>query len=74
MRQISYDSLNCATWLAQSQEALMFCLKEQLWRACNLTAISHSSTGPVVHLVASHHEGPGFNPQGGTYLKPGFSC
>ncbi len=39
-----------------------------LWRACNLTAFIHSSTGPVVHLFASHHEGPGFNPQGGRYL------
>ncbi len=45
-----------------------------LWRACNLTAFIHSSTGPVVHLFASHHERPGFNPQGGTYVKPGFSC
>jgi hypothetical protein len=25
----------------------------------------------VVHPFASHHEGPGFNPQGGTYVKPG---
>ncbi len=39
---------------------------EALWRACNITAFIHSSTGPVVHLFASHHEGPGFNPQGGT--------
>jgi hypothetical protein len=33
-------------------------------------------TGPLVHLFASCHEGPGFNPQGGsgTYVKPGFSC
>ncbi len=45
-----------------------------LWRACNLTAFIHSSTHPVVHLFASHHEGLGFNPQGGTYVKPGFSC
>ncbi len=41
-----------------------------LWRACNLTEFVHSSTGPVVYLFASHHEGPGFNPQGGTYVKP----
>jgi hypothetical protein len=39
-----------------------------LWRACNLTAFIHSSTGPVVHPFASHHEGPGFNPQGGRAL------
>ncbi len=35
-----------------------------LWRACNLTAFIHSSTGPVVHQFASCHEWPGFNPQG----------
>jgi hypothetical protein len=35
-----------------------------LWRACNLTAFIHSSTGPVVHLLASHHEGPGSIPRG----------
>ncbi len=45
-----------------------------LWRACNLTALIHSSTGPVVHLFASRHEGPRFNPLGGTYVKPRFSC
>jgi hypothetical protein len=45
-----------------------------IWRACNLTAFIHSSTGPVVHPFASRHEGPGFNPQGGTYVKPGFPC
>ncbi len=45
-----------------------------LWRACNLTAFTHSSTGQVVHPFASHHEGPKFNPQGGTYVKLGFSC
>jgi hypothetical protein len=28
----------------------------------------------VVHLFASHHERPGFNPQGGTYVKLGSSC
>jgi hypothetical protein len=39
-----------------------------MWRACNLTAFIHSSTDPVVHLFASLHEGPGFNPQGG-YLR-----
>jgi hypothetical protein len=34
-----------------------------MWRACNLTAFIHSSTGPVVQPFASCHEGPGFNPQ-----------
>ncbi len=45
-----------------------------MWRACNLTAFIHSSSGPVVHPFVSHHEGPGFNPYGGTFVKPGFSC
>ncbi len=40
-----------------------------LRRACNLTAFIHSSTGPVVHPFASCHEGPGFNPKGGAYVK-----
>jgi hypothetical protein len=46
-------------------------LENNLWRACNLTAFIHS---PVVHLFASRRGGPGFNPEGGTYVKPGFSC
>jgi hypothetical protein len=45
-----------------------------MWRACNLTAFIHNSTGPVVHPFASSHEGPGFNPHGGIYVKPEFSC
>ncbi len=46
-----------------------------LCRACNLTAFIHSSTGPVVHPFASCHEGPRFNPHGGTYVKPAaLSC
>ncbi len=49
------------------------CWGGALWRACNLTVFRYSSTGPVVHMFASCHEGPGFNPQGGTYVKPGFS-
>ncbi len=40
------------------------CWGVALCRACNLTAFTHSSTGPVVHLFASRHEGPGFNPRG----------
>ncbi len=50
------------------------CWGGALWRACNLTAFIHSSTGPVVHSFASRPEGLRFNPQGGTYLKPRFSC
>jgi hypothetical protein len=45
-----------------------------LWRACNLTALIPCLTGPVDHTFASRHEGPRFNPEGGTYVKPGFSC
>jgi hypothetical protein len=41
------------------------CWGGALWRACNLTAFTHSFTGPVVHPFASRQEGPGFNPQGG---------
>ncbi len=33
---------------------------------------SHSSTGPVAHLFASHHEGPGFNPRGGYLCGTGI--
>ncbi len=39
-------------------------LKFKLRRACNLTAFIHNLTGPVGQPFASHHEGPGFNPQG----------
>jgi hypothetical protein len=50
------------------------CWAGVLWRACNLAAFTHSSTGPVVHRFASCHEGPRFNPQGYTNVKLGFSC
>ncbi len=40
------------------------CWGGALWRACNLTAFIHSSTGPVVHPFTSRNEGPGFNPLG----------
>ncbi len=36
-------------------------------RASNLTACIPFLTGPVDYPFASRHEGPGFNPQGGTY-------
>ncbi len=36
-------------------------------------AISPCLTGPVDYLFASRHKDPGSNPQGGTYVKPGFS-
>jgi hypothetical protein len=45
-----------------------------VWIACNLTAFIHSSTGSVVHPFASCHEGPRFSHQGGSYVKPEFSC
>jgi hypothetical protein len=35
-----------------------------MWRACNLTAFTPCLTGPVDYPFASHHEEPGFNPQG----------
>ncbi len=41
-----------------------------LWRTCNLTAFTACLTGPVDYPFASRHEGPRFNPQGGTYVKP----
>jgi hypothetical protein len=50
------------------------CWGEALWRAYKLTAFINSSSGPVVHPFASRHEGLQFNPQGGTYVKMGFSC
>ncbi len=34
----------------------------------------HSLPGPVGKPFASRHEEPGFNPQGGTDVEPGFSC
>jgi hypothetical protein len=40
-----------------------------LCRACNLNAFIHSSTGPEVHPFTFHHEGSGFNPQRGTYVR-----
>jgi hypothetical protein len=43
-----------------------------LWRACNLTAFTHSLTGPVGQPFASHHEGPGFNPRGGCLCETGI--
>ncbi len=43
-----------------------------LWRACNLTAFSHSLTGPVGQPFAFRHEGPGFNLQGGYLSETGI--
>jgi hypothetical protein len=40
----------------------------------NLTAFIPCLTGPVDNPFASRHEGPGFNPQGSTSVKLGFSC
>ncbi len=37
-----------------------------------ISQYSYSLTGPVGQPFASRHEGPGFKPQGGTYVKPGF--
>jgi hypothetical protein len=49
-------------------------LMAMVWRACNLTAFTPCLTGPMDCPFASNHEGPRFNPQGGTYVKLGFSC
>ncbi len=58
---------------------IVSCWGGALWRACNHTACVHSLTGAVGQPFASRYEGPGFNPQGGnpqggTCVKPGFSC
>ncbi len=53
---------------------IVTCWGGALWRACNLTTFTPCLTGPVDYLFASRHEGPGFNPQGDTYVKLGFSC
>jgi hypothetical protein len=50
------------------------CWGGALWRFCNLTTFTPYLTGPVDYPFASCHEGPRFNPQEGTYVKPGFSC
>ncbi len=50
------------------------CWGGALRRVCNLTAFIPCLAGPVDYPFTSRHEGPGFNPQGGTYVKPGFSC
>ncbi len=50
------------------------CWGGALWRAYKFTAFTPCLTGPVDYPFASRHEGPRFNPQGGTYVKPGFSC
>ncbi len=47
---------------------------KSLCRACNLTLFSPCLTGPVDYPFTSRHKGPEFKPQGGTYVKPGFSC
>ncbi len=53
---------------------IVSCWGGALWRACNLTAFIHSSTGPVVHPFASGVKDPGYKPLGGTCVKPGFPC
>jgi hypothetical protein len=44
-----------------------------MWRACNLTAFTPCLTSPVDYPFASRHEGPRFNPRGGTYMKTGWA-
>ncbi len=38
----------------------------------NLTAFTPCLTGLVDYPFTSRHEGPGFNPHGGAYVKPGL--
>jgi hypothetical protein len=53
---------------------IVSCWGGALWRACNLTAFIPCLTSPVDYPFASRYEGPWFNPQGGTCVKPEFSC
>jgi hypothetical protein len=53
---------------------IVSCWGGALWRDCNLTAFTPCLTGSVGYPFASRHEGPWFNLQEGTYVKPGFSC
>ncbi len=50
-------------WLHNRHKQL---LGGALWRACNLTGFTHSSTGPVVHPFASRHGGPSHWSSGST--------
>jgi hypothetical protein len=43
-----------------------------MWRACNLTSFSPCLTGPVTTRLLPVTRYLGSNPQGGTYVKPGF--
>ncbi len=65
-----FSSIIQSPFCPLSKTVLRYSIEKRwvLWRACNLTAFIHSSNGPVVHPFASHHEGPGFNPQGGIYI------
>jgi hypothetical protein len=60
--------------LCRYVERTLYLQLTTLLRACNLTVFIHSLTGLVGQPFASRHEGPRFNPQGGTSMKPGFSC
>jgi hypothetical protein len=46
--------------------------KNKLSTACNLTAFTHSLTGPVGQPFASRHEGPKFNTQRGHLCGTGI--
>ncbi len=69
-----YQSLNIILYhtIMGSACALGIFHKTILWRACNLTVFTHSSTGLVVHPYASRHEGPRFRSQGGYLCKTGI--
>ncbi len=56
----------CCRFSFQLHNQRVGCWVKALWRACNLFSFTPCLTGPVDYLFASHHEGTGFNPQGGT--------
>jgi hypothetical protein len=65
---------NVHTYCMYSSACINQCTYTLLWRACNLNAFAPCLTGPVVLLFAFCHQDPVFNPQGGTFVKLGFSC
>jgi hypothetical protein len=45
-----------------------------LWKACNLTSFLTMSHWPVDYPLLPVIRDPGSKPQGGYFVKPGFSC
>jgi hypothetical protein len=70
---------SCQDLLNQNKQSSLYYLcqksgieKGHIVESLQSHCIQHSLTGPMGQPFASRHEGPGFNPQGGTYMKPGF--